>query len=329
MNRSQEGGTLGSRFYFLFIILFSLAVQAQEAPVNESQVDLSAAQPAESLPDHSRDIGNNGGLEYGDVFAGRKQRSKFASSFFQLGSFQMDSMHRGEAGYSTYNYIGLSYRLEKGQAIAFKPVFYMDTTGKNYRGDFVKSNVQLGDAYFEWTKSHLALLPGDIGVWLAVRGFLPTSQRSKDNENLGSVMTYFIFSRPITSRFQFDYYFKPQAYFQKKTGTYIEGPDLVFGNQMAALDHYLEASYRVAPGWKLTQNVGSEQDWYFPVESEQIRGFRRQSWKYQTGVGCDVTSDFYLLVALQHKRDLDNPKGGFSLFKDDESSYVLLSSLRF
>jgi hypothetical protein len=297
------------------------------APSTSSSANEASAAAAASSS--SGDESSALGPEFGDVFAGMKTRSRFASSFFQLGSFRMEGLHRQEAGFSSFNYVGLNYSLGQGEFVAFRPVFFFETAGRNFRGDPTPTSTRLGDAYVEWTRNRWQRFLGDGTVRLAWRAGLPTSQESKERGMLTYVMAYFIASKRLPWRLQLDYHSKPQAFVQSQSGYLMDDGRRVRGNQLGSYDHFLNLSYRISHRVSFVQMLGSEHDWFFPVQSEFMRGFRRQWWKYQTSLSFNLSRNAFVMAGVGHRRDIDRPEGPFALFREDETQYTVMTSLRF
>src|SRR5690606_22353282 len=117
----------------------------------ETELTTSPSVPVESAPpiisSATRDIITSGKKPY-----------KF--SFFSLASIRTVDAEKGGSSIGAYNYLGLSYRLDKDSQVGFRYVFYYDTPGAKFnpalrKEQQVTHQTEIGDPYVSYSRYSL------------------------------------------------------------------------------------------------------------------------------------------------------------------------------
>ncbi|MCB0361422.1 MAG: hypothetical protein KDD35_01785 [Bdellovibrionales bacterium] len=264
-----------------------------------------------------------------------RKKSPFSFNFFNWTTVDAQAYRQGDARFSSYNFIGIDYRLNYDSKLSFRPVFFLSSSGKNFFGEQVDSEIDLGDPYLQYSHYNLALLPGDVGLFGAFRLFLPMSKYSKENKTLARTQLRLIMTKPLARGIELSYHSYPSYAFYARRGTttYFGNPK---GNEQAELEHFLELNEAVTTQFALSQRAGITHKWFYDVPSKGIEARRDEflnlslmasysvsSINFRAGVINDIKLREYK-TASEEKR-----KRSLELFREEELQYSLMTYVRF
>ena len=119
--------------------------------------------------------------------------SPWGMNYFNWATQRVDHTMEGGGRLESYNFIGVTYRLNGSSSLSFRPTFGLAGAGKNsFSGREVEAQFYMGDTYIQYLNWNLALLPGDIGVIGKFRVYIPTSEGSSLSKK------YHIFSQLVS-----------------------------------------------------------------------------------------------------------------------------------
>lgn len=262
-------------------------------------------------------------------------RSPFSYNFFNWTTVNAKNYRDGDGQFSSYNFVGIDYRLNYDSKVSFRPIFFLSSAGKNFFGDQVESDIALGDAYFQYSHYNIALLPGDIGVIGMGRVYVPLSDASKVNGMLSRIQGRVMLTKMVGRGIELAYHFYPSYFFYSRRGT-TNYFDSVKGNKQAELEHFFELSEILTTQFGLSQRVGVTHEWLYDVPSARIQAKRDEFLNVSLMASYDVSSvNFRAGVINDIKlREYNTPsararKKPLQLFREEELQYSLMTYVRF
>ena len=258
--------------------------------------------------------------------------------FFNFTSIPMQQANQGSGRFEAYNYLTADYRLSPTRRISLRPVFHWSTGGENLRGEFQAGDVRLGDAYLNYSDSGLVDLPYDIDFKSQLRVYAPTSETSQQSGMIVRLRPWFTATRRITRDFDLSLHFEPDYYFQRRTASYDRSGRIV-GNRHYGYESSIELQYRISRRFGLGTGIGLDESWSHASPAnyeENVFGrdrlgdaYRNQSANFDLSTSASV-GPLFVVLGVSQKRDLIRPRvKEFSLLRESESQYYLLSSYRF
>jgi hypothetical protein len=262
-----------------------------------------------------------------EQFAAKHSNSSIHVAYFNLASMSVKGASEGTAPLGTYNYFSFDYKTGKDTKYSLRPTFYFQTAGLDpFTGREQKEELNMGDIYLQYADYSLALLPGDVGLLGSFRAYLPVSKYSRRSHTITRLQSYFIFNRALGYGYEISYNFKPSYYIQGRTG-YLNDNQKVRGTSQADLEHYFSFAKHFSSGWSVTQSLGLDHEWKHAVKVEHVPPFRDETWTISSAVGYNLGfADVSLSVG--QSRDLNRPRGDFSLYNPKETEYVMTTIVR-
>ncbi len=231
----------------------------------------------------------------------------------------------------TYNYISLNYKMSSDRKISFRPAFIYETEGHDRRGRFLKQDVKLADASISFSNYDLALLPGNVGLSAQARFYFPTSEGSQEKSRAGTLGSWVTLSKPVSVLSDFSYHMKPKYYLNREktyTRVYPSGWSTIRQNKELSLEHYLEFTHRVTKDFSIQTSLKHYYETYLSSKSDKKDFFYRENAGLAVGFDYNATDKVRFIFIVEQKRNAKNPRDSFQLFKEEETSYALLTFLR-
>lgn len=260
----------------------------------------------------------------------RNRYSPWSVSYFNWSTQNMEKTREGKGRLTSYNYLGLEYRLSYGSKLSLRPTFFINGAGEDFIDKRRDSEFSMGDIYLQYYRYNLGLLPGNIGVSGALRLYVPVSDMSRDQTLITRIQGKLLFVKPVAYGVQLNYVFEPKYYFYRdRAYLMVDGDyEAVRGNKWGSLLHYVELAERIGSNWGLAQSVGFDHDAYYDVPASGIRS--RFNDRFQTMLSAFIDlGSVNFKVGLNNSIDVRRPRQSFRLFREDETEYSLMTYAHF
>jgi len=263
-------------------------------------------------------------------------------SFFSLASEESDSVQRGGARTSAYNYVSVNFKVDDNSQFAVRLPFMYQTAGfDDYDGDKIQGqSLSYNDPLIDYTVPS-TLLPGEIEVYSRARFEIPLSKSSIDQKKIGGLKFDFIFSRYLAPRWELEYW--PTIVYNINSATvYLNEDTGKFSNTKSwELDHRLTAWYRASEKFSLGFFFGGEDTWYNrSKENVTTRGTFNRFGEHNLKLGPSIkytwTDKISFIANVADNVPLwgyaDNRAGKTSdlgKFRPENTEFVLLTTVNF
>lgn len=261
-----------------------------------------------------------------------KKWTPWSLSGFSLASIDLPEAHGASGGsIFTYNYLGLNYYLGDGKKISLRPAFLYNTAGYNNRGQLVSQEVKLHDIYINYAHYNAFLLPGNVGLSMQYRFYLPTGESAKTSKRIGTLGGIFSFTKPVSSVSDLSYHVKPKYFFNTNTTylrTFDDGGTSIRQNKQGQLEQYIEYAYRFNEKFGVQTSLKHNYTAYLPSKAENKEYFYRDDASLALAVDYKANDVVRFIFSVEQSRNIKNPRTDFKLFRREEMSYVLLTFMR-
>lgn len=259
-----------------------------------------------------------------DVDASSNDHSAWGLSAFALTAASRQAVNEGGASVFTYAYPSLNYRLGYGQKFALRPVFLIDTYGKDDRGFMKNNQARTGDMRFVYSNYNM-IRYGDYTTFGGSSYYdYPTSESSLERKIYGKLSGWYQLSRIITPRFSLIYNIKPELILNSRSST--RNGRFNNNNMLAEWDHYLEAVYDINRTFAPVASIGyRHQFWQADPGGSRAR-LNEDYFKSGFGSWITVNRRIRFLALVQNEVNL-RARNGIGLYRDEnsETDFVLLT----
>jgi hypothetical protein len=265
-------------------------------------------------------------------------------SFFSLASSRVMDFERGGASIGSYNYLGISYKLDKDSQLGFRYVFFYDTAGFRFNSakrveENIEHRTDVGDPYLQYSRYRL----GQIEGWeLAGKAnlYFPASRTSRASRTLGVIRLEPSLRRPVGKysflnyTAKFDYYFQTQTtYLDEEVPRYNDGtiPErAVRTTREMKLEHYLEFNWSVHKMFSWVPRIGFEENWNYGSAEEHLDSSHTTVLETQLGMELKPSRSLSFVLAMENQTAVAN-RGGEAVHygRPNENSWVLLTYASF
>jgi hypothetical protein len=252
----------------------------------------------------------------------------WSAGMFTFSSAPMDQANVQAGRVDTYGYFNFDYRIDRSRKFSLRPVFLMGSAGTDYRDEYKSGDFKLGDSYVLVSQNRIAVLPGDLEFSGNIRVYAPTSKVSADQGMVARLRPFLFLGHSFSKYFDIALTAEPDYYFQSRTG-YLDERERVKGNRNYGYESDLAFNYHYDRSLGATLSFGHDEMWSHVVPVEDVHEiFHTENMNIDLSASMSVKSIF-LVAGVSQKRDIARPRGDFSLLKETESQYYLLTSLRF
>jgi hypothetical protein len=238
---------------------------------------------------------------------------------------------------SIYQYFSINYILNSDERWGFKVPFTVVTPGFfNSAGETRPYTTYPGDLHVTYSNYNIAKL-ADWKFSGTFYLYFPTTQNSIDKMWLARTAAWFIFENKVNDKWTLYYNVKPDFYFntQKsfradKSKALPDGSVLtdVFpeANQLGKLDHYFQVSRVFSRNLSLQLDVGLVYEWYADSQWTN-KALLAERFKFAPNVNFAVAGPLRFIFGIENKIDIRTPRKDFAFFREEESSYYLMTFL--
>ena len=255
-------------------------------------------------------------------------------NYFNWATQRVDHTMEGGGRLQSYNFLGVTYRLNRNSSLSFRPTFNLSGAGKNsFNGRQEKAEFRMGDTYIQYLNWNLGLLPGDIGLLGKFRIYIPTSESSSRRRNITSFRSWFQFYRPLGRGYELIWHVRPELHFYSQRGAPNRFRSRMLANRQGRIWSYLELAKRVSLKWGLAASAGMEYDFYYDVPSAQIKRRIQERYRFSYTFFMDLGGVWLNLgflndiVTAGHFKSED--KRDFQLFRGSETQFSAMTYVRF
>ncbi|MCB9024905.1 MAG: hypothetical protein H6625_01185 [Bdellovibrionaceae bacterium] len=262
----------------------------------------------------------------------RPRYSPWGLSYFNWATQDLAKTEEGRARLNTYNYLSINYRLNGGM-FSIRPTFFVNGSGyDDYDRKIVKSEVDLGDIYLQYSKYNIALLPGDIGLTGAIRVYLPQGDYAKRQGKISELRGKLYFSKPWGYGWNTTYMIEPRYSFFTERGYLTEYGNSA-ANRYAVIWHYIEQAKLFNDRYGISAQVGMKHNYYYDFESEGIQN--RIEEDFETAFyflfnidGVSIKAGLMQAHNVRRPNSKYEPGGDFKLFNNEETQISIMTSFR-
>lgn len=319
--------------FFFFTTLFSVMASAQtEDAVNDAFQDNGSS--ASEVVQKSSFIKFRG-------FQNASEDLPFMSedwrvSFFQLASVEADRLDdRDTASLFMYNFFSFNYRLSQDERFAIRPVFFLESPGRNsYNEEVSKWKLTMDDLYFSYSRFNLPEV-GPFGARINLRVYVPTSERSQNSGTITRIRPEYFLETSLGRHSGIELQFKGE-YFVNSKDAYTfktqQGREITTTNKEAEFESVIEYKYRVNRLFYLKPRVSWLDEWKLSSPSNRLSSRHTQDFGAGVGVEWRPTERFNTTIQFTNVTQVYNNRPGFrkpKMWLPENNEIVALSNYRF
>lgn len=257
-------------------------------------------------------------------------------SFFQLASVEADRLDdNNTASWFFYNYFSFNYRLSDDERLAIRPVFRMESPGKNsYDEEISKWDFTWDDWYVSYSKFNLFEI-GPFGTRANVRLYIPTSEHSKDNGLITRLHPEFFMETSLGRNLGVEFQFKGDYYFNSKRAYILktqDGDQIRLTNKEAEFESIAELKYRAHRMFHIKPRVSWHDEWNLSSPENRLRSRHTQEFTAAVGVEIRPTENFNTTIQFGNATQVYNNKPNWKrpkLWLPENNEIVALTNYRF
>ncbi len=331
-NLPRVGGDLMKK-YFAFVVwavlalALDLAVAQEEGMVEGSTSSSLDIQPPPIAGAWAGSAAANMFLEDGAFIP--QTRSPWAVSFFDWASVNVKYYREGAGRLETYSYLSMDYRLDWQSKISIRPEFYLAGAGKNFFGDDVKSEADMGDIYLQYTHNSMALVPtpfGDVGLSGSARIYYPNGKYPKMQRQITRLQTRLMFQMPLRWGIWATYHFRP-TYLVQRQQAYRNEFFNAKANEHYRLEQRLEFTKPFSRNVALSQQFGVEHRRYYDSPANNIAARTDGFVAMSTSVGWFLNGVSFR-GGLSYESKIAVPNRDPRIYNDAETTFFLMTNVR-
>lgn len=266
--------------------------------------------------------------------------SPWRASFFNLSTMPVKGPEQGSAQVFTYNYFSFDYKLDSNRKYSIRPVFFYETSGYDSFGSYKSPKATIGDAYAQYVDYGMAFLPGEVNMAGQFRVHLPTSQQSKEINQIARFEGVFTFEKLLARTLSLSYEVRPNYYWQSqknylRTWTYVGGDrdgeltGRIYQTKEYKLEHALEIEKKWNKHIGNAISIGMTHEGYHDSAIENVESRHTDEINVGASLIADINHKFNLIASIQNNVPLHSPKREAKFLRSDEMEYVLLTFFRF
>lgn len=259
-----------------------------------------------------------------DVDASGNDHSAWGLSAFALTAASRGAVNEGGASVFTYAYPSINYRLGYGRKVALRPVFLIDTYGKDDRGAMKNNQARTGDMRFVYSDYNM-IRYGDYTTFGGSSYFdYPTSESSLNRKIYGKLSGWYQVAHILTPRLSVIYNIKPELVINSRSSTKSGRSNN--NNTLAEWDHYLEMVYDINRTIAPVASIGYRHQFWQADPGGSRQRLHEDYFKSGFGSWITVNRRVRFLALVQNEVNL-RARNGIGLYRDEnsETDFVLLT----
>lgn len=252
--------------------------------------------------------------------------SKIGLSYFNFASTPMEYANKQDGRLESYNYVGVEYKFNRDRKVAIRPAFLANLNGTAANGDYQDYEFKWSDLIINYQEDELIPLPGRNKVVSNFSVYLPTSKDTQDRDTIARLRWWLRVQMDLHKHFELTFHTKPSYFIQSRTG-YLTNDNQVRGNKDWGHETSIEGVVKYDRTWAITQAIGFEQNYTHAVKVENVAYRGTDSMRVETGLSF-MYKGIWLVGGASQSRDIRAPRNDYALFRPEESTYFLRSSIR-
>ncbi len=263
------------------------------------------------------------------------RQGPYSFNFFSLISTDGVTHKQEKPQWSSYNYIGVNYRINFDEQISLRPAFNYNTPGRNRFGTYDEGGIIMGDTYFQYANFNALNLPGGISTVAQYRWYFPTGQNSRDRKTFGIAQGWFTFTRSLPHKMQLNYHVRPRYWFQSRTAginkfNYADGTPgaSIRGNPKYEWNHYLQLGKILSTNWAVLLDAGMTNRESYASEVNDIRPQRTEEINLAVGFRYNFNMRTNFILSISDNIRTKYARRPIKLGRDEEMNYALLTFIR-
>ncbi len=257
-------------------------------------------------------------------------------SFFQLAAVEADRLKGNEpASLYFYNYFSFNYKLSDDERIAVRPVFEMESPGRNkYNDEVGKWLIRLDDLYVSYSRFNLFEI-GPFGTRANFRVYAPTSEASQNSGLITQLHPEFYMETSLGRNSGIEFQFKGDYFVNSKRSFILKTPskkEIPLTNKETEWETIVEYKYRAHRLFHLKPRVSWLDEWYLSSPENNLSG--RHTQEFSAGIGLEwrPTRSFNTTLQFSNVTKIYDTKRGFKrpdLWLPENNEIVALTNYRF
>ncbi len=318
-------------------ILLSILIFTAQAGAQESTTEISTS--TATIPGTTQPTIKNYATR--DLITSEVKIYKF--SFFSLAGGRTNDIGKGGTSLGSYNYFGLSRKLNSNDQIGVRYVFYFDSAGykfnpSKFKEEYVGHQTEMGDPYVSYSRYSIAKF-SDWNLSGSGRVYLPLSRYSQMMKMVTQLRTELFFDRPLFkfSNFSFsnktDYFVQTQKSFldgevpRRDDGTFPSSA--IKGTKQWNTENYFEIDVNLSKKVSLKPRLGFEDSWYYGSVVEDIAARHDTDFKAQLGCDYRFGKSLSFSVGLENRVALLNRKDAVALGRPEDLRWTFVTYASF
>ena len=253
-------------------------------------------------------------------------------NYFNWSTQRWDHTWEGGARLESYNFLGVTYRMDTNSSLSLRPTFRLSGAGRNNFNYYAPPEFNMGDTYLQYINWNLALLPWDVGLIGKFRVYIPTGEGSSRRKMVTSLRSWMQFYKPLNHGFELVWHVRPELYFYSQRGVMNRFRSRVLANRQVRFGSSLELAKKMSPKWGFAASAGFDREFYYDVPSFGIERRTQQTYKFSYNVFMDL-SGIWLNMGLLNDfatsgafREEDNKS--FGLFRGRDMKFSIMTYIR-
>jgi hypothetical protein len=261
--------------------------------------------------------------------------AKWNPSFFSIGGLTQQQVEKGGGSFSSYNYVGLNYKIDHARRFSIRPVFFYNTAGFNKYNEYDTQATQMGDLHIVYSDYEILKFE-EVDVSTSFKLYLPTSDYSQQTHMILKFRPETYITKKVGMYNAITYVLKPDLYIQSQTvavdattprnsdGGYRFDPRKT--TEIAGLEHYLEFDASLSKSFSIKPSLGFIEDWYNSSAAENLPSGHTTSAKIGLSFDFRVAKRVTLTLGLENKPKITNRKDDLAFFRPEDNSAFLMTN---
>lgn len=251
--------------------------------------------------------------------------SNTAVSYFGYFSTEAQDARIGNASIYAYNLIAINYKINPRFTVSARPTFTHDSAGTRYGYD-MPARTKMADSHFALIDKAPFELPYSIRTKAVYKLYVPTDPEWQQAGTYGALGAELEISKDLSNGFAFGYYPKLIAWAQKQNSfTYEEnGRSTKKPTQNSRIEQWLRVSKYFGDKINISQGLGLKDEFFNSSTANQDQHSQYQM--LDTTVNVEVSNNMDVSFGIGQSSKI--PVQSFQLYKDTETSYFAMTSIR-
>ncbi|HEX7676083.1 MAG TPA: hypothetical protein VF412_18045 [Bdellovibrio sp.] len=251
--------------------------------------------------------------------------SNTAISYFGYYSSEIQDVNAGNPSFYAYNLIAINYKLSSRFTVSARPTFTYDSAGIRY-GEDMPARTKMADSHFALIDKAPFSLPFDLKTKAIYKIYVPTDPEWQQAGTYGGVGAELEMSKDFANGFSVGYY--PKAFvLAQKQSTFVyqdSGMSLALPTQISRIEQWFRVSKYFGDKFNISQGIGLKDEYFNGTTVNQDAHSQYQL--LETTLNFEVNDNIDLSFGIGQTSPI--PLHSFSLYRDVETAYLVMTSIR-